>query len=282
MVKELLKYANEDSSFFISYVENSGPFTMAHNHFHSYPEIYYLLSGERLYFIKDRTYYVAKGNLVLINSYQIHKTLDTGNSMFKRILVHFNNDFITTKNSLCRQLVDKLFIPENHVIRLSPVEQAYVETLFSEMQKEVRDASKWLEISLLSLLLQLLVYIERTVSNSSSNFSHPSPMHKKVSEIVHYINVNYTQDLSLEYMSKYFYISPSHLSRMFKKATGFTFIEYLNSIRIKEALRLLKETDYKVITVAEMSGFKSISHFGRVFKEVTGKSPLQYRKSVSL
>jgi AraC-like DNA-binding protein len=281
MLRELFRYANKDGSFLISHVEDTSQFTMPHNHFHNYPEIYYLLSGERYYFIKDRTYYVTKGSLVLINSYQIHKTLAAGASMYQRVLIHFNNDFISMKGSpLCSKLVDKLFVPENHVIRLGPAEQAYIETLLSKMQSEVRDASNWLEVSLHSLLLQFLVYIEKNVGNNTANFSHLSPMHEKVSEIVHYINENYMEDLSLEYLSKYFYISHSHLSRIFKGATGFTFVEYLNSIRIKEALRLLKGTDYKVTKVAEISGFKSISHFGRVFKEVTGKSPLQYRKTL--
>ena len=139
--------------------------------------------------------------------------------MYQRVLIHFNNDFISMKGSpLCSKLVDKLFVPENHVIRLGPAEQAYIETLLSKMQSEVRDASNWLEVSLHSLLLQFLVYIEKNVGNNTANFSHLSPMHEKVSEIVHYINENYMEDLSLEYLSKYFYISHSHLSRIFKRS----------------------------------------------------------------
>ena len=92
-------------------------------------------------------------------------------------------------------------------------------------------------------------------------------MHRKVSAIVNYINENYEKDyLTLSYLSEHFYISPSYLSRVFRKATGFTFIEYLNSVRIREALRLLRETNFKIIEVGVQSGFKSISHFGRVFK----------------
>jgi transcriptional regulator GlxA family with amidase domain len=61
-------------------------------------------------------------------------------------------------------------------------------------------------------------------------------------------------------------------------ATGFTVIEYLNYVRIRETKTLLTETDWPITRVAEKTGFDSIAHFGRVFKGITGRAPLQYRK----
>ena len=77
---------------------------------------------------------------------------------------------------------------------------------------------------------------------------------------------------------KAFFISQYYLSRSFKQVTGFTFIEYLNSVRIREAQRLLRETEKQVIQIAHMVGFNNISHFGRIFKAITKYTPLQYRK----
>ncbi|MEN8905722.1 MAG: AraC family transcriptional regulator [Clostridiales bacterium] len=96
--------------------------------------------------------------------------------------------------------------------------------------------------------------------------------------MVNYINSNYMDTISLTSVANKFYISPFYLCRIFKEAIGFSFNEYLTSVRIKETQRLLKGTNYKVINIAEMSGFGSVSHFGRVFKDLTGMSPLQYRK----
>ena len=64
--------------YVIEYIKRDTLLNMASNHYHHYYEIYYQLSGERYYFIKDRSYYLTKGNIVLINSYDLHKTLHAG------------------------------------------------------------------------------------------------------------------------------------------------------------------------------------------------------------
>jgi YesN/AraC family two-component response regulator len=90
------------------------------------------------------------------------------------------------------------------------------------------------------------------------------------------------QRITLADISKEFYISQFYFSKIFKEATGFTFVEYLNSVRIKEAQRLLVSTNDKVIRISYNVGFGSIAHFGRMFKAITGYSPLQYRKNMLL
>ncbi|MOA45630.1 Bifunctional transcriptional activator/DNA repair enzyme AdaA [compost metagenome] len=103
-------------------------------------------------------------------------------------------------------------------------------------------------------------------------------MHERMSEIVQFINSHYTEELSLHLLADKFYVSPYYLSRFFKEATGFTFVEYLNSVRIKEAKKLLLRSSMKVNLIAKHTGFGSVTHFGRVFKQITGHTPLYYRK----
>ena len=67
-----------------------------------------------------------------------------------------------------------------------------------------------------------------------------------------------------------FYISPSYLSRVFKKVTGFHLQEYIRHIRIREAKKRLRDTDEKILDIAADTGFKHISHFNKVFKEIVG------------
>lgn len=95
--------------------------------------------------------------------------------------------------------------------------------------------------------------------------------------MVSYIGENYMQDLSIPELAKRFFISRSHLSRTFKKITGLTIIEYLNSVRINHAKKLLRSTDLSVLQISAETGFNSVTHFERTFKKTTGCSPSQYR-----
>ncbi|MEC0240154.1 AraC family transcriptional regulator [Paenibacillus dokdonensis] len=87
----------------------------------------------------------------------------------------------------------------------------------------------------------------------------------------------YEQPLTLGSLSERFYLSPSHLSRTFKKNTGFGLIEYIGITRTKEAQRLLRETDERITVISERSGFENFSHFEKVFKSFTRMSPRSYR-----
>jgi AraC-like DNA-binding protein len=278
ILQELIfNYKDNKNLFALSHEKKSGQYNMPRNHFHEGYEIYYLLSGERFYFIGDRTFHVKKGDLVVINAYELHKTNDAGVPGHERILVHFDK-FYLCHNSDGFEKVLQLLFNESNVFKLSQEQQVFVQDLLFKMIEEAKNKSLGFESYLHSLLIQLVVYTSRnTTQNSSKLFEHPSEMHKKVSEIVQYININYSQPLTLFLLSENFFISQYHLSRIFKRATGFTFIEYLNSVRVKHAQKYLLESKWQVNRIAEECGFGSISQFGRIFKKITGVSPLHYR-----
>ena len=76
-----------------------------------------------------------------------------------------------------------------------------------------------------------------------------------------------------------FYISPYYLSRLFRRVTGQSIVDYINARRIEAAQKLLETTELSIGSVAEQTGFASAAHFRRVFRETMGVGPLQYRKS---
>lgn len=278
MQEKSIEIAFPDNSFLFSQRQVIGSFNMEANHFHNQYEIYYLLEGERYYFIKDRVFHIKAGDIVLINQQVLHKTTDAIEKNHQRVLINFSGDLVEFYPYI-DDLLPSIFNDYTYVITFPMEGREYIETLLKKMKVEALEKSTSYYVALLYLLIQLLVYIRRNLpTNSSIDLPHPSPIHEKVSEIVQFINHNYTRQLSLDSISKKFFISQYYLSRTFKGVTGFSFIEYLNSVRIREAQKLLHKTNRKIIDISEEVGFRNISHFGRVFKEVTGISPLAYRK----
>jgi two-component system response regulator YesN len=85
--------------------------------------------------------------------------------------------------------------------------------------------------------------------------------------------------LCLEDAAAELQISPGYLSRLMKRETGFSFIEYLNRIRVKKAMLLMSDPSAKAFEVAERVGYRSQHYFSRAFKKVTGTSPTDHRKA---
>lgn len=96
--------------------------------------------------------------------------------------------------------------------------------------------------------------------------------------VLSYINKEYAQNLTLESVSKQFFMNPSHLSRVFKKSVGLTFSDYLRRYRIQKAIELMKENDKNITEISMAVGFSSVNHFCKTFRALIHESPLKYKK----
>jgi two-component system response regulator YesN len=96
--------------------------------------------------------------------------------------------------------------------------------------------------------------------------------------IVEYLVTNLDQKISLPETAELFGITESHLSKIFKKYTGDSPIDYLIKLRIEKAKRyLIDDSEMMLRHIAEITGFSDQYYFSRVFKSMTGKSPSEYR-----
>ena len=125
-------------------------------------------------------------------------------------------------------------------------------------------------------LLLILHYVEQECIAESSAAARPR--NETVEQICAYLSANYQQKFSLTEVAARFYISPYYLSRLFRRVTGQSIVDYINNRRIEAAQKLLENTELSISAVAEQTGFASAAHFRRVFREVMGTGPLQYRK----
>lgn len=84
--------------------------------------------------------------------------------------------------------------------------------------------------------------------------------------------------LSINSIANTLHVSTSYLSRIFKKKTGMTCVEYITDKRIEKAKWLLINTDIKQHQIAQEIGYSNVYYFSIHFKKVTGETPGQYRK----
>lgn len=263
-------------------IERDYDFNMVSKHFHNEYEIYYLLSGERYYFIEKQIYHVKKGSLVFIDRNQIHKTVGANAIYHDRILILISADEIGPLLKLCNNMDVASFFSKNFgIIDLNEAGQKYVESLLLFIIREMKKKHSNYEFMVKMKLAELLVYALRCKTGENTtllNVPVKTEKYKKISEIAEYINENYHNKISLADIARDFYISKCYLSRIFKEVSGFTVNEYINITRIKKAQQLLEKTDHNITEIADLVGYESITYFEKVFKKYLETSPLKYRK----
>ena len=255
-------------------------YTMPTKHIHDEYEIYYLLEGERFYFIGQHTYHIKKGSLVFINRNEIHKTGMAASSYHDRILIEFSEEpFLTFFSQFGDLDFREFFETHSGVIDVDPREQTYVENLLLGIQSEMHHKLPGYRLSVMMKLSSLLIYAMRYKESSRALPTKSSSMvkHQKVDQVADYITSHCTEAISLETLAGTFYVNKCYLSRIFKEVTGFTVNEYINIHRIEEAQRLLTTTDISIASVAEAVGYESLTYFEKVFRTFREISPLKYR-----
>jgi len=261
-------FHNSSGTIVVDHYKRKGFYAMPVHHAHDVYELYYLFTGERNFFIRDRSYRIERGCFVFVEKEELHKTIDAEVPNHERLVINFSSELLSE------------FPLHGHsgVIQLPPQEQYKGESLVREIISEAQENAPGRDVMLESLLKQLLLLLFRTQREQPEVQEDTSSVHKTISDIAAYVGRHYDHELRLHEVAIQFFISPYYLSRKFKACTGFGFSEYVQLVRIREAQRLLRETDLKIIEVAENVGIESVANFHKLFKAASGCSPLQYRK----
>jgi two-component system response regulator YesN len=90
----------------------------------------------------------------------------------------------------------------------------------------------------------------------------------------------FSQELTLDEISKELYVSPQYFSRLYKQEMGLNFIEQLTLVRMQNAKRLMEQGEYSIKEICYMSGYSDPNYFSRLFKKSEGVSPSAYHKHV--
>jgi AraC-like DNA-binding protein len=130
--------------------------------------------------------------------------------------------------------------------------------------KDLEEIRQWFEFKVISPIIQEL------------SQKQDQRLRLIAEKVVHLLQENYMNDISLDYCADEVNLNPSILSKVFKEITGWNFIDYLTNIRLSKAKELLIETDTKIKNIAETIGYKH-SYFNRLFKKHESLTPSEFR-----
>jgi AraC-like DNA-binding protein/ligand-binding sensor protein len=127
-------------------------------------------------------------------------------------------------------------------------------------------------VKLLSIFAEHISMVSNQIVFQQKNSEPPA-----IARAKEFIDKNHEEDISLGLVAKAVNTSTFHFCKMFKKATGLHFTDYVSRVRTEKAKNLLLNPNLRISEIAYQVGFQSLTHFNRVFKRIMGQSPTEYR-----
>lgn len=125
----------------------------------------------------------------------------------------------------------------------------------------------------------LKIWLKQTIEEMSIAPIEQRDENRYVHTAKQYVHKHYAEKITLEDMAGQLFIHPSYFSSIFKKETGHNFIDYVNEVRVRKSVELLKRKEYRIKEISVMVGIHNHSYFNKVFKKVMGVKPLVFRSN---
>lgn len=231
---------------------------------HENIEILYVIEGEGHLQYDSVAYEIKEGDIVIINSFAIH-SITAENFIRYHVLIPFTDFF----KSIGLNLPAFAYTP---IIRDSILKEKFDAFLSAYHSTEDLKAAK-VHLSLIDLLTYITEYHCEDADKSSVK-----KLDLSIRLALSHILSHYDDKITAETISEIAGFSKFHFLREFKKATGFTFSEYLMDVRLSAARKMLVESNVSIKEICYKTGFDSEAYFSKLFKEREGVTPTEYRK----
>lgn len=291
---ELSYYVEKEPSLeelplsFSSHIQTAvGVKTMAPAHIHDYIEILLAIHGQYKIFLNGKEYYFQSGDMVLVNSNEIHNVFALSEGINQYYVVKFKPDMLyTTSQSLfeIKYVMPFILNESRHqkVFKKDEIENTVIPGIIESVYREYRDKKYGYELAIRAGIYNLFLFILRSWDAQKLDLNiHQDingEMVKRLNSVFDYINLHCSEDISAEDMAQRCHLSYSYFSRIFNRVMHRSFKDYLNYVRISKAEKLLSTSDLNVTEIALSVGFSTSSYFIRQFRVYKGISPRQFRK----
>ncbi len=269
-------YLNEDFRFF-HLKDSSGQ--EKDFHFHEFDKIVILISGKVDYTVEGTTYKLEPWDILLVRHHMIHKAAIDLSVPYERIIIYLDSAYVE-RFAPEAGLMDCFAAAEKRRYCLMRPDAGGVERLKEALERlEKTQGDELFGAQLLrgTMLVQLLVLINRIALSDNSREKNTSESGGKIAQALSYINENLTRELSIDDMAAMCYMSRYYFMRLFKTQTGCTVHNYIRQKRLVLAARLIREGMSASAAAAEC-GFSDYSAFHRAFTKTFRVSPGKIKK----
>lgn len=227
--------------------------------------IHYVLDGKGIFKVDNKIYHLTKGDAFCIQPGQlIYYEADKTNP--------WTYTWIGFQGIKAKQYLNRTTLLENPIFHYDADDHL---KLIYEKVYAYNKQTKNKDLLLNSVLYEFLFFL-------ANHFPKTSTTEEKrleyVEETLKYIELHYTESMTIQHIASHLNIDRSYLHRLFKNKTGKSVTEYIVHFRIQKACQLLINTQYPISVIAQSVGYEDPLYFSRIFKEKMQQTPSLYRK----
>ncbi len=260
-------------TFEIFHYRDEKPFQVSVHH-HDFYEIYLFLEGNVTYRVEGKNYVLEPLDLLLINPFELHQPF-ISDGAYERIVLWINKNYLEALSSDGENLLSCFDKGLENRLHPDTIKSGRILELMKKMSREFNGEKFCHSLYATGLFYQLLVEVNRLAKKE--NPSYKNEKNDLCAEVVNYINENYDKKISLDTLSKEFFVSKYHLSHEFKAQYGTGIYKYITLKRLLIARELLAEGE-RAGEVYKACGFTDYTTFFRAFKTEYGISPADYKQ----
>lgn len=238
-------------------------------HWHEHMEMHYIIQGCADIHLGQQCFQAVEGDLLIANCNELH-------SGFCTQAPYEGNVIIFDMEDLSPELAKRNYIFRS-LIRRDDVIGSLIQRIFREMAGQHFGYKQICR----ALVVELLVYLCRNYVAETLP-ERDSIKRKKDLErlnvVLCYIEEHYTQRIAVEQLAEMICLSEDRFGHLFREGVGQPPLQYINAMRLRKAMSLLKTNEYTVTEIADAVGFRDYNHFGRLFRKRYGCTPNEIRR----
>ncbi|MDW7656474.1 MAG: AraC family transcriptional regulator [Bacillota bacterium] len=238
-------------------------------HYHGEVELFFVQSGMQKLGINNQVLTLAAGQIGVVAPWHIHYYEDAG--PVKGYMLIFDPD-----------IMGRHFPTRSGLWTFNPGGDTFsmLSGLLLQLHDEMKVKHAYYELAASSLLNHFFVRLFRAdkVNPFNEMLTEGPKQHELMQDVLTYLAGNFQNPINRDGLARQFGISSSHLSRIFKAATGLSLTEYLARLRVEQARACILAGRDSITDIALSSGFESIRTFNRCFHRIQGCSPSTLRQ----
>lgn len=258
-------------------------------HAHDFIELVYIESGRGYHIVGGERVNVRQGDFFIISAFVPHEyspekgeTLSLINCIFHPRAVDASlengGDFVDVAYHYLFHSFYSEKDPRSY-IKFTGLPSGEIQDVLQNMCREYACKEKGYRSVLRAQLTRLLILSFRLYTQDEGQVQSPPVLKRMVAETAReYIRREFRQSITAEQLAERFYLSVSYFNKLFKEECGMTALQYLQKVRMEEACRLLRHTNFPVAQIAADVGYSNLNFFYGLFKKSFGITPGEFRE----